>query len=126
MEQNIHTIPSAGLDRVIVTHIKDQINNNEVEAVVVDGPDGKIPIAAATLSLGGIYIPNTIEHKEEVVNDTVEAVVVSVGPSSSYNKPTWLAAGEKVRVFPNVYETKITLGDTEYISYNERDIICKI
>jgi len=79
--------------------------------------------ATATMSKGGIMIPENIQKKENT------AKVVAVGPGKFTESgsviPTSVKIGDEVYL-PEFGGTKITMEDTDYFLYRDTDFIAKL
>lgn len=106
---------NALVNRVLVIQIREE--DEKMEHVSVAGV-----FNGNTVNVGGIILPAESKEKMTAKNEVVVAVVKSVGPTSDGHVPA-VKVNDVVFVFPNVFETKISIDDIDYFSYGERDCV---
>ena len=114
---------SAGINRVLVIQIREE--DEVAEHIEIPG----FQSGEEYVIQGSFVIPKSSKAKMKNENETVKAVVKSVGVSTSIVNATgkesfiYPIEGDIVFVFPNVFETMITIDGVDYMSYSERDLV---
>lgn len=118
-EQAIAAVPpiEALLNRVLVIQIREE--DEVVEDLKIPGFE-----MGNMTKVGSIIMPTSTKEKMKNENETVKAVVKSVGPNIDGRKPE-VSINELVMVFPSVFETKFTFDGIDYFSYSERDLVAR-
>jgi co-chaperonin GroES (HSP10) len=105
------------INRVLVTQIREE--DEKVENISIPGFE-----TSTYVKVGSIAMPRSSKEKLKDENETVLALVKSVGPRSDGSTPS-VQVGDLVFVFPSVFETKFTFDGVDYFSYGERDLVAK-
>ncbi len=111
------------LNRVLVIQIceKDEV----VENIDIPG----FQSGEEYVKRGSFVIPKSSKEKMKDDNETVKAVVKSLGPCTDKVHLEFSSSdiniGDLVFVFPSVFETKWTFDGIDYFSYSYRDLVAK-
>jgi len=106
-------------NRVLVIQIREEQELIKDERMSIPGLEGR-----NIIQHGDLYIPAEAKEKGSLKeNDVVKGLIKSLGPA--VDEKTGIALNDLVLVFPNVFETKITMDGFDYFVYSEYDLVAK-
>jgi hypothetical protein len=112
--------PIAALrNRVLVIQIREEQDLIKDDRMSIPGLQGR-----DIVKHGDLYIPAEAKEKGSMKeNDVVKGLIKSIGPA--VGESTGIALHDLVLVFPNVFETKISIDGFDYFVYSEYDLVAK-